>query len=68
MALNGWQRITRVNGNSLMSWGTQIQFKPCDKVLINYSNFIGTDNRIAQDYYAFFITCMAYSVFPIRLA
>ena len=43
MALNGWQRITRVNGNSLMSWGTQIQYKPSDKVLLNYSNFIGTD-------------------------
>jgi len=43
MALNGWQRITRVNGNSLMSWGTQLQFKPSDKVLLNYSTFIGTD-------------------------
>lgn len=43
MALNGWQRITRVSGNSLMSWGTQVQFKPSSKVLINYSTFIGTD-------------------------
>lgn len=43
MALNGWQRITRVSGNSLMSWGTQIQFKPSSKVLINYSTFLGTD-------------------------
>ncbi len=43
LALNGWQRITRVDGNSLMSWGTQIQFKPSDKVLLNYSTFIGTD-------------------------
>ncbi len=43
MALNGWQRITRVSGNSLMSWGTQLQFKPSDKVLLNYSSFIGTD-------------------------
>ncbi len=43
MALNGWQRITRVNGNSLMSWGTQVQYKPSDKVLLNYSTFIGTD-------------------------
>ena len=24
LALNGWQRITRVEGNSLMSWGTQV--------------------------------------------
>lgn len=43
MALNGWQRITRVSGNSLMSWGTQIQFKPSSRVLINYSTFTGTD-------------------------
>lgn len=43
MALNGWQRITRVSGNSLMSWGTQIQFKPSGKVLLNYSTFVGTD-------------------------
>ncbi len=43
MALNGWQRITRVSGNSLMSWGAQIQYKPSAKVLFSYSNFIGTD-------------------------
>ena len=43
LALNGWQRIQRVSGNSLMSWGTQIQFKPTDKVLLNYSTFLGTD-------------------------
>jgi hypothetical protein len=43
MALNGWQRIQRVAGNSLMSWGTQIQFKPSDKVTLNYSTFLGTD-------------------------
>lgn len=43
MALNGWQRITRVSGNSLISWGTQLQYKPSDKTLLNYSTFIGTD-------------------------
>lgn len=43
LTLNGWQRITRVPGNSLMSWGTQVQFKPSDKVLLNYSTFIGID-------------------------
>ncbi len=43
MALNGWQRINRLSGNSLMSWGTQLQFKPSDKVLLNYSTFLGTD-------------------------
>lgn len=43
LALNGWQRITTVEGNSLMSWGTQISYKPTDKVALNYSTFFGTD-------------------------
>lgn len=43
LALNGWQRITRVNANSLMSWGTQIVVKPTDKITLNYSTFLGTD-------------------------
>ena len=43
LALNGWQRIQRLSGNSLMSWGTQVQFKPTDKVLLNYSTFLGAD-------------------------
>jgi hypothetical protein len=42
-ALNGWQRITRVSGNSLMSWGTQITLKPSDKITFNYSTFFGSD-------------------------
>ncbi len=59
MALNGWQRIQRVNGNSLMSWGTQIQYKPSGKLLLNYSTFIGTDKpdsarliRIFHNFYS----------------
>jgi hypothetical protein len=43
LALNGWQRIQRVPGNSLMSWGTQVQFKPSGKLTLNYSTFFGTD-------------------------
>jgi hypothetical protein len=43
LALNGWQRITRVEGNSLMSWGTQVTLKPSGNVTLNYSTFIGTD-------------------------
>ena len=61
LALNGWQRITRVNGNSLMSWGTQIYIKPSDKVTFNYSTFLGTDKpdsarlwRIYHNLYAIF--------------
>ena len=43
LILNGWQRIQRVSGNSLPSFGWQIQGKPNDKFLINSSSFIGTD-------------------------
>ncbi|MBK8495597.1 MAG: porin [Chitinophagaceae bacterium] len=43
LLLNGWQRITRVAGNSAMSYGTQLQYRPNSKVLINHSSFIGAD-------------------------
>ena len=61
LALNGWQRITRVDGNSLMSWGTEVYYKPSDKVTLNYSTFFGTDKpdsnrlwRIYHDLYGIF--------------
>ena len=43
LALNGWQRITRVEGNSMMSWGSQVTVKPGNKLTLNYSTFFGTD-------------------------
>ena len=43
LVLNGWQRIKRVEGNSLMSFGTQVQYKPTATTTLNYSTFIGTD-------------------------
>lgn len=43
LILNGWQRIQRVDGNSLPSFGTQITFKPTSTVTLNSSSFIGTD-------------------------
>jgi hypothetical protein len=43
LVLNGWQRIQRVEGNTLPSFGWQVQGKPSDKVLLNSSGFIGTD-------------------------
>lgn len=43
MYLNGWQRIQRVNGNQTPAFGTQVTFKPNDKVALNYSTFIGND-------------------------
>jgi hypothetical protein len=43
LILNGWQRIARLPGNSMLSWGTQVQFKPNKNLLLNSSSFIGTD-------------------------
>jgi len=43
LVLNGWQRIKRVDGNSLMSYGTQLQYKLNSNTTLNYSTFIGTD-------------------------
>ncbi|UKJ07752.1 porin [Solitalea lacus] len=43
MYLNGWQRITRIDGNSTPAFGTQVTYKPNNKVLLNYSTFIGND-------------------------
>lgn len=43
LVLNGWQRIKRVDANSLMSYGTQLQYKPNGNCILNYSTFIGTD-------------------------
>ncbi len=43
LVLNGWQRIKRVDANSLMSYGTQLQYKPNSNITLNYSTFMGTD-------------------------
>lgn len=58
LMLNGWQRITRVTGNSLMSYGTQVYYKPATNITFNYSTFIGTDepdsNRLWRYYHNFY--------------
>lgn len=41
---NGWQRIQRVEGNSLLSFGTQVNYHSSEKVTLNWSSFIGTDD------------------------
>lgn len=43
MLLNGWQKIQRVVGNSLPSFGAQVTFKPTPSVTLNSSSFIGTN-------------------------
>ncbi len=41
--LNGWQRIARVNGSNSPDFGTQITYKPTDKLTINYSTYLGRE-------------------------
>ena len=43
LLLNGWQRITRPDGNNSPAYGTQVTFTPNDNVTFNYSTFIGND-------------------------
>lgn len=41
--LNGWQRITRQNGNSRPAGGLQLTWRPTGKITVNYSNYLGTE-------------------------
>lgn len=61
LALNGWQRIQRVPGNSLLSGGWQITFAPSERVTLNSSSFVGADQsddtrrlRIFHNFYGIF--------------
>ncbi len=44
LVLNGWQRIRTVSGNSIPSFGTQVNLRPSSSVNFNWSTFIGTDD------------------------
>jgi hypothetical protein len=41
---NGWQRIKKVSGNSMPSYGTQIKYIKGESLTFNWSTFIGTDD------------------------
>lgn len=43
LALNGWQKIRRIDGNQKPSFGLQINYRPKKGMLLNYSNFLGSD-------------------------
>lgn len=43
LALNGWQKIAKPIGQSKLSAGMQVTYKPNEKLLLNYGNFIGSD-------------------------
>lgn len=56
---NGWQRIQRLAGNSLPSFGSQIQLKPNARWLLNWSTFAGAvtpDNARRMRYFSNFYT------------
>ncbi|MGS2764978.1 porin [Sinomicrobium sp. M5D2P9] len=44
LVCNGWQRIERLQGNSLLSFGTRVTYSPGDGMTLNWSTFIGTDD------------------------
>lgn len=44
LVCNGWQRIQKVKGNTLPSFGTQMKLIPSEKITLNWSTFIGTDD------------------------
>jgi len=41
LILNGWQKMQRTLGEENPSYGLQVQYKPSNKLTINYSNFFG---------------------------
>ncbi|SDM18869.1 Putative beta-barrel porin-2, OmpL-like. bbp2 [Daejeonella rubra] len=43
LVLNGWQRVKKLNLVQKPSFGIQVNYKPSEKLLLNYSNFTGTD-------------------------
>jgi hypothetical protein len=59
LVLNGWQKIKRPEGIKKPSFGAQVNFKPNEKLTLNYSNFIGSDKpdslgitRIFHNFYS----------------
>lgn len=53
LILNGYQRITRVEGNNTPAFGAQITYKPSSTVTLNYSNFYGNDKPDSLDQWRF---------------
>src|SRR5688572_14272025 len=52
LILNGWQNIRENNNNKAL--GAQIQYKLSDKILLNYSNFIGNEKPDSASQTRFF--------------
>jgi hypothetical protein len=54
IASNGWQRIQRIEGNSMLSSGTQILFHPTKSTSLNWSTFITTEYPDMNRKYRYF--------------
>ncbi|RIV23448.1 porin [Fibrisoma montanum] len=59
--VNGWQRVKRLDGYSGPAVSTQVQYRPSDKVTLNWSTFFGSDRpdslrqgRMYHNLYAIF--------------
>lgn len=44
LILNGWQRITNVEGSTKPSFGTQVSYRPKDGVYLNWSTYLGSND------------------------
>ena len=67
LVCNGWQRIKRVEGNGLLSFGTQITYKPSERFYVNWSSFIGTDDPDVQRRMRYFNNFYAQFLFSQKL-
>ena len=70
LALNGWQNIRETNRSKAA--GTQIQWKPTDKLLINSSTFVGNEQprdsaRRTRYFHDFYVTYAATDRFSLAL-
>jgi len=64
LVTNGWQRIERLEGNSLPAFGTQFTYKIADEITFNWSTFIGSeypDSLRRMRYFNNFYTIMELS-------
>jgi hypothetical protein len=63
MYLNGWQRIQRIDGNQTPAFGSQVVYKPTDKVTLNWSTYIGNEQPDSIKKWRYFNDL--YALFPI---
>ncbi|EJG00476.1 porin [Flavobacterium sp. F52] len=54
MYLNGWQRIQKIDGNQTPAFGTQVTYKPSDRVVLNWSTYIGNEQPDADKKWRYF--------------